>query len=44
MYLRNEQLIVPPIRYKGLEKNMLLMFNQFDFSKHPYAYGREESL
>ena len=31
MYLRNEQLIVPPIGYKGLEKNMLLMLNQLDF-------------
>ena len=31
MYLRNEQLIVPPIGYKGLEKNVLLMFNQLDF-------------
>ena len=31
MYLHNEQLIVPPIRYKGLEENMLLMLNQLDF-------------
>ena len=31
MYLRNEQLIVPPIGYKGLGENMLLMLNQLDF-------------
>ena len=44
MYLRNEQLIVPPIAYKGLEKNMLLMLNQLDFLcsstkiEHPYLH------
>ena len=31
MYLLNEQLIVPPIGYKGLEENMLLMLNQLEF-------------
>ena len=31
MYLLNEQLIVPPIGYKGLGENMLLMLNQMDF-------------
>ena len=35
MYLLNEQLIVPPIGYKGLEKNMLLMLNQLDFFAVP---------
>ena len=31
----DEQLIVPPIGYKGLEKNMLLMLNQLDFCATP---------
>ena len=31
MYLLNEQLIVPPIGYKGLGENMLLMLNHLDF-------------
>ena len=35
MYLRNEQLIVPPIGYKGLEENMLLVLNQLDFCAVP---------
>ena len=35
MYLRNEQLIVPPIRYKGLKENMLLMLNQLAFCEVP---------
>ena len=35
MYLRNEQLIVPPIGYNGLEERMLLMLNQLDFLAVP---------
>ena len=31
MYLHNEQLIVPPIGYKVLDENMLLMLNHLDF-------------
>ena len=35
MYLRNKQLIVPPIGYKCLEENMLLMLNHLDFFAVP---------
>ena len=35
MYLHNEQLIVPPIGYNGLEENMLLMLNHLDFCAVP---------
>ena len=35
MYLCNEHIIVPPIGYKCLEENMLLMLNHLDFCAVP---------